>query len=386
MKDIRLTIAEALGKQLSQSNYDVVDIVPIPAHGDRMLKLRTLEEILEEFESAESSGMVGYVLQIKPKRTSSAAAAAPEPPTAPAVYLPNGKLNVPFLIKNGDLLFEAGDFVLAKNIYRTILTSGEFTGPALFRIGKCLEAEGKLEEAGKHYEQSITYLPSLDAYQRLGAILISQKKDLLAAETLERALNLKDVLPQMRFEIHKACGNCYTRAQKPEEAERHFTAALGIRPTSDEIRANLGALHLQTGRVAEAKREFLEAVTGNPNSDKALTGLGSCAIAEGDKKAAHDYFARSLEIELNNPTAIYHLVKCAYEIKSYATAARKLGDYVEIAPINANLLYSLAGLQFHLGRLDDAGTTSHRILELQPDHAGAKDLLKLIERFNGTSG
>ena len=104
-------------------------------------------------------------------------------------------------------------------------------------------------------------------------------------------------------------------------------------------------------------------------------------LAEGRKREAHDHFARSLEAELNQPTVIFHLVKCAYEIKSYATAARLLASYVDIAPVNANLLYSLGGLQFHLGRIDEAGRTVARILRIQPSHSGAGELQKLISRF-----
>jgi hypothetical protein len=54
---------------------------------------------------------------------------------------------------------------------------------------------------------------------------------------------------------------------------------------------------------------------------------------------------------------------------------------VEIAPVNANLLYSLSGLQFHLGRIDEAHSTVSRILKLQPNHSGAGELFKLIQRY-----
>jgi tetratricopeptide (TPR) repeat protein len=94
---------------------------------------------------------------------------------------------------------------------------------------------------------------------------------------------------------------------------------------------------------------------------------------------------QSLELELNNPTAIFYLVKCAYEIKSYATASQMLLNYIQIAPVNTNLLYSLAGLQFHLGRISEAKETTLKILELQSQHAGAKELLNMIERYASPS-
>jgi tetratricopeptide (TPR) repeat protein len=399
MNDIR----EILDHQLRQSELDVMDIVPIPMHGDRMVRLRTLEEALEDHQGEDA---VSYLIQIKPRRqakpapqqsTPSAAAVAatmqtePAPPHRPSaatasatgenIYQQDGKLNIPYLARNAELLLAAQDYAFARNIYKAILSSGERTGMALFGIGRCDEAEGRLDDARTSYEESIAYHPTLESYHRLSSVLMIQKKDQLAAEVLERALNLKEIETRTRFELHKACGNSWTRARGHDQAQRHFEQALDIDPAADDIRANLGALYLQSQRTDEARRNFEDALASNPRNEKALTGLASCYLVEGDKRRAHDMFAKTLEIDLNNPTAIYHLVKCAYEIRSYATAARVVEEYIQIAPVNVNLLYSLAGLQFHLSRTNDARTTARQILALNAEHGGAKELLNLIDRF-----
>jgi len=389
MNDVTHTLHEIIRKQLHQSDYDIVGIVPIPAHGDRMVRLRTLQEMVEDFEESNEQGTMEYLLQIKPKHQQLAPAQKNETPvvksTPENIYLATGKLNVPYLVKNADLLFDAGDYGLAKNIYKSILKSGEYTSIALHRLGRCFEAEGKHEEARVHYEESIAYHPTLDSYQRLAASLVRQNKDQQAAEVMERALNLKDLSNSFRFELYKSSGNCWTRAQKAADAEKNFKKALELDPSADEIRANLGVLCLQSNKIGEAKRHFRDAIASNPKNHQALAGIGSCSLAEGNKKEAHDYYAQALEIEINNPTAIFYLVKCAYEIKSYSAAARILESYIQIAPVNTNLLYSLGGLQFHLGRIQEAKATTLKILELQSQHAGAKELLNLIERYSGPS-
>jgi Tfp pilus assembly protein PilF len=171
------------------------------------------------------------------------------------------------------------------------------------------------------------------------------------------------------------------KACEMANAEKNYRKALEIDPGADEIQANLGALYLHAEKIQEAKRRFQDALAANARNDKALAGLGSCFLAVGDKKSAHDYFAQALGINIQNPQAIFHLVKCAYQIKSYAVAARVVEEYVQIAPININLMYSLAGLQFHLGRMNEARATAKKILELSANHTGAKDLLGMIERF-----
>jgi tetratricopeptide (TPR) repeat protein len=381
-------LAEKLGQQLLQSEHDLIEVVPLPTHTDRSARMRALEQALQEFDTEEDSEeFEQYIVQIKPKRRNLSAQFNEEPVAeAPQeqVYLADGSLNVPYLLQNAELLMGYGDYALARNIFLKVAQAGQsatYAGRALFRVGACFEAEQSLDEARNYYEQSLTFQPSLETYQHLATLLIHQKKDRPAAETLERALNLKETSSKTRFELLKAAGNCWTRAGEMASAERAYKKALEVEPTADEIQANLGALYLKAGKFAEARRKFQDTLAANPDNDKALTGLGMCLIQDGDKRAAHDHFARALDIQLNNSQAVYHLVKCAYEIKSFATAARIVENYIQIAPVNINLLYSLAGLQFHLGRMEDANATVNQILNLNPTHTGAKDLLRRIENF-----
>ena len=413
----KISLQELLGKQFKAEGFDVLDLIEIPSQADRMVRIRTLEDALEEFDLKDNRRSVSYLVQLKmrdqlpegpqlnlnsflsddsiesgeqlfSKLTDETFARVSHIPSfdeikseRESVELPDGKLNVSFLLKNAQLLFDAGEFSLSRNIYQALLKSGEKTSIALFWLGRCFETEGETARAKTHYQESLTYSPTLEAYQHLAAIFIRGQDDQKAAEVLERALNLKDLSSKTRFELHKASGNCWMRSEAPTQAESHYRAALEIDPSADSIRANLGALHLQTGKISEAKRCFQDALASNTHNEKALIGLGTCFLNEGEKRAAHDSFAKALELNLNNPTAVFHLVKCAYEIKSYATAARILSEYTQIAPVNTNLLYSLAGLQFHLGRITEAKETVQNVLELKPDHSGANELSELIAAY-----
>lgn len=405
----------------ASDDFDIIDVVPIPMHGDRMVRLRTLEEALNDFDQTgeiktDSAGapVMGYFVQVKPRVAKPAApvakATAPEVSAAPAftapivtapatqsviernlpaeksqptvadsIYLSDGKLNLTYLLQSADVLYSSGDYALARNIYKAIGSSGDKTSVALMGMARCYEAEGKLEEARINFEESIAYHPTPEAYKALTSLLIRQKKDHQAAEVIERALHHRQLETATRYELHKTAGNCWARLNNLKEAERHYRKALEVMPDADEIRSNLGALYLQSNRIPEAERHFNDALASNPQSHQALCGLGSCALAEGNKFAAHAWFARSLQIELKNPTAIFHLVKCAYEIKNYGVAAKILEEYIQVAPINIHLLYSLAGLQFHLGRASDARQTCIRIQQLNPEHQGARDLLQRLE-------
>ncbi len=404
MKRLDQLLQETLSSRLKAEGYDI-DLVAVPGAGDRMVRVRTLEEAIEDFE--REGDTQGYLVQIRPASAGASASAGPQPfpgvkeeslfsaltdetlhaagtgasAADPGIYLTDGRLNLPYLSQNAMLLFSAGEYTLARNIYQTLLSSGERSGEAHFWMGRCFEAEGKFDGARKHFEESITFHPTLEAYRHYASLLIRIQKDEEAAEVMERALKLKNLPASERFELHKAAGNSWMRAEKLEPAQDHYLQALALDPAAEGIHASLGALHLQQGRTQEARKHFESALALNSRCEKALSGLGSCAYQENRKREAHDFFARSLEIRLNNPTAVFYLVKCAYELKTYAPAARLLADYIDIAPVNANLLYSLAGLQYHLGRLEQSAATAERILSIQPTHPGAQELVMMISKI-----
>ncbi|MDR3608846.1 MAG: tetratricopeptide repeat protein [Oligoflexia bacterium] len=384
------------------NEYEIVHSVEVPVMGDRLVRLQTLEEAIQDLitarnaisaETAAREGIQGFFIQVKPKKTPATAPAqtpadpAAKPPTPvnsepkasmEGIYLADGTLNINQLIQSAEVLFKAAEYPLARKIYKAIMKTGERPWLAAREIGRCYEAEGKLEAARAQYEESIAYQPLAATFRMLASLLIRLKKDQEAAEILDRALLLKDLTDENRFDFHQTAGNCWARIHSGRDAERHFRRALDLQPDSGEIRCALGAIYLQEGRIDDSERHFEDALLKNPRNQAALSGLGSCALADGNKTAAHAYFARALKIDIVNPTAIFNLVKCAYEIKNYAVATEILEDYIQVAPVNAHLLYSLAGLQYHLGRQADVKATCRKILDIAPKHTGAGDLLNRL--------
>jgi tetratricopeptide (TPR) repeat protein len=287
--------------------------------------------------------------------------------------------NVSFLAQNAELLLQVGEVELARNIFRAILKTGDASDVAYAGLAACSDKDGMIEQAIQFAWDSIAFAPNKKGYQILSQLLVQQGRDQEAAQALSRAIKTLDLSAQEKSEYHKMIGNCMARLGQNPEAERAYKKALELSPASDETQSNLGSLYLEQGQVVDAKRCYQDAIASNPTNDKAWVGLGLCFVAEGDKEAAHDAFSRSLERNLRNSTAIFHLVKCAYEIKKYSQAERMLSNYVEIAPVSPSLLYSLAGLQFHVGKKKEASLTAKRILQIKGDHQGARDLLKRID-------
>jgi len=298
---------------------------------------------------------------------------------AGAVYLSNGKLNVPYLEENAEVLMRAGDTALALNLYQAILASGEHRAKALRGLGICQRAEGKLQEAMKSLEESIAYEPTVKAYQELVAVLVELKQDRYCLEVIDRALRIEGITDSERAELHKTCGNRALHMNDFDTAEVQFKKALAISPNSADIRANLGVCFLKRNQFDEARRCFQDALAADNANDKAWVGLGRSIYEMGGKEAALDAFQESLRKNLLNPLGIFYLVKVGYELKRFALVEQWLDEYTSRAPVNIHLLYSHAGAKYHLGKLTDAERILKRVLELKPDHAGAKSLLEKVK-------
>lgn len=299
--------------RLDLSRFDVLDCLSIPLRGERMVLLRAIEEAMSDLAADADPAALAYLIKLRPRpqveaperRDPQALPGRIEPvPDSEPIYLSEGKLNFSYLARTAELLIRSAEYRLARNIYVAIAHSGERTGMALYGIARCLEGEGKPEEARARYEESIAYLPDPEAYRRLATLLIALGRDRQAAEVIERALQIRELSRNARFELCKAGGGCLARTGRRADAGRLYFKALEIRPDSDEIHCAMGALHLEDGRIDLARSSFERSLELNPSRQSALTGLGRCALAQGDLVAAETWFARALQMGIRDSTAI----------------------------------------------------------------------------------
>lgn len=190
MKNFAHELLELIKKQLGKSEYELMSVIPIPSVGDRLRRLRELEEVIAQLKNTNDSFTEEYVIQIRPKVSQEQAGRQAESryfnTSLDGIYLNNGKLNIPFLLKNADLLFDSGEYHSARKIYKTIQQSGECTALVLYKIGRCFEEEGRFNEAKIKYEESLAHTPSQECYQRFASILVHLDKSAQAEKILKK--------------------------------------------------------------------------------------------------------------------------------------------------------------------------------------------------------
>lgn len=381
MNELIRALHKTLGSELPSAGYDLVDLVEIPSSARKELRIKNMEEVLKDFDQDNDENVVSYLVQLRPKgRVALEAPKVTSPNTSGVdkIYDGSGKLNKDYLERNARILLDAGEYALARNIYQTLLKSGVHPSDPLFGLGCAYEREGDLIRAQSHYEESIAYGPSIESCERLASVLIRQGKEQYAAEVIERALKLEDLTETQKYELHKIAGNCWNRAGNDANAESHYRKASEIDPNSDEMRTNIAAVQLKNSNLDQAADDFKRAIALNPANPKALLGLALCLIAKGDKRGAFDRLKRCLDIDATQSSAIFHLTKLAYELKAYSEAEPYLHKFSGLSPVNPNLLFSLAGIQYHMGKLKEARSTAGLVLRLKPAHSGARELMGLI--------
>jgi tetratricopeptide (TPR) repeat protein len=226
----------------------------------------------------------------------------------------------------------------------------------------------------------MAFEPSIEAARGLAATNSRLGNHADAARILERATSLPGLNADSRIDLHWAASNAWYRTGKLELAEAAAISAVEFRPKDANLHSNLGAIRLKSGRIEDAAKSFRRALDLEPTHYRAHEGLALCLVETGQKRLAHDHFARSLAANISNPRALQALVRIGMELKTYPVAARILTEYIDAQPVNAGLLYSLAGLHYLMGNQEDALDGAARALGLQPGHAGATELIRKIDR------
>lgn len=297
-----------------------------------------------------------------------------------------GSVDAAEMEQHAQVLVKNQEYKLARNIYRTLLTSGQNPSRALIGLGQTFELQKDWAKAKKMYEEAIAYKPTLDAFEGSARACSKVYEFTDAVDRIERGLALKDVGVEDKFRLLQAGSTYALDAQWMDRAEAWTKEALRIKPANEDLYIQLGTIAMRTTRLSMARKAYELALVVHAKSDRAWTGLGGVALKEKNTAQAYDCFLRALQIEIKNPPALFYLVRCAYELKRYAEAESRVRQYCDVAPVNPNLLYSLAGLQFHLGKFVETRKTLDLVLNLRPQHAGALELKTLCERYsaNGT--
>lgn len=182
------------------------------------------------------------------------------------------------LLTTGNEFLADGRFEEAIRHYKHSLIHDPAAEDTHYNLGIALGRAGKTDEAIEHYQEALRILPDYaDAHNNLGNLLVKQGKFDQAIEHLKQSIELN---PESASN-HNNLGTALARQGKITEATVHFAKAVQLMPNYLDAHYNLGNAYVSQGRIEEAIAEFNEALKIQPDFNPAMI-----ALAKARQKAA----------------------------------------------------------------------------------------------------
>ena len=198
---------------------------------------------------------------------------------------------------------------------------------AHLNLGVALAETGRLEEAGRHYDEALRLKPGW-------------------------------------AEVVNALGNAALDRGDVGQAIAHYTAALRIAPDYPVALNNLGFALARTGRYAEAIPYYEQALRIDDRHALAENNLGVALARTGDMAGARTHFERAIQIDERQADALSNLGALLVAAREPAAGLAYIDRAVAIRPDLAGAHGNRALALIALGRFDDAWAAIHRMRAL----------------------
>ena len=276
-------------------------------------------------------------------------------------------------------LLNSGGMIQAEAAFLKILETDGRNSRVLFGLGKIEFTREKFAGAKEYFQRVVDIKPGGDS-------LIALAETLEKLNDIDQALTSLDLLTELpgingsfEFDVNRLRGHCNLKKGNYDEAERCYNRARIIDRTSEKPYLGLGSIELIKQNHNVAEQYYRKALELNPDSDKARLGLAVLKSEQGRASEAFNEAKSALDLRIENQQAMMLLIKTGHESGRLMEAEKYLAEYSSLHPANIDILYTLAGIRYKLGREPEALETARRILIFDPGHDAAADLIDKLD-------
>lgn len=207
-------------------------------------------------------------------------------------------------VARGISAWERDDFESALETFRSVLGKYPQFADVQNKAGLCLAMLGRLEEALTHFDAALAQNASYaEAHLNRGIVLNDLGRHEEAREAFAKAGELDErdsrVFPSEvgnRIAVtHAQLGDLYLVANHPEDAIRHYRAALHIRPRFMDIRTKFAETLIELGELEEARTELMLILESRPSFVGARVRLGVVLHRLGEDVTAVQEWEQCME-------------------------------------------------------------------------------------------
>ena len=211
-------------------------------------------------------------------------------------------------------------------------------------LGVLLVRLGKIDEAIEHYEKALQVWPNLtDTRCALSDLLIRKGRLTESIEHLDRVLRT-ETEPHITVVAHRLLGIAFVRSQKLDQAVKHYTEALKIKPELVNLHGDI---------FADVHSDFGYALSMQGNFGKAMEHYNESLQLDPDR------------VELMNNLAWILATHQDAQFRNPQEAVRLAKRVCELAPYeDPGFLDTLAAAYAAAGKFPQAIETAQRALQL----------------------
>jgi protein O-GlcNAc transferase len=236
---------------------------------------------------------------------------------------------------------------------------------------------GRFAEAETGYRAALAADPAqAGALHLLGVLLHQTGRSAAGAETIARAIALKDDVP----DFHSNYGLALLGADDPGGAEVAFRRALALDPSRPAFHHNLGQALDAQGRADEAATAWRAALARDADFAPSLNNLAAALVEAGNPAQAEPLLRRAIAAAPEDPAPHVTLGKALRDLGRSVEAETLYARAAEIAPDTPDPWLGQGTSLAARGRVVEAVERYRRALAADPDDPLVWD--NLLYAFN----
>ncbi|HHW14472.1 MAG TPA: tetratricopeptide repeat protein [Firmicutes bacterium] len=169
-------------------------------------------------------------------------------------------------------------------------------------------------------------------------------------------------------QVHFLLGNLYSALHDTARACRCFERAVSLRPQEGVYWSSLGFALQAQGETARALSCFEKAARLDPDDPAVWNALGLLQAQAGEARKGVAALRRALRLKPDDPGILLNLSTVyGRDLEDYPRALRYARRLLELEPNHAGAHHNLGLIHWALGEMDEAEIHLRRALELGPD-------------------
>lgn len=221
--------------------------------------------------------------------------------------------------------------------------------------------------------------PDAETSFNAGLQHLRENRPQMALEEFKKAVKGDDKSPYFQ----KGLGLAYSQLKQYDEAIAAFRKALAINPYYVDVRNDLGAALVLSGKRTEGRAEWVAAYNEptNPTPDLSARNLGQSYLEEGNFQESASWFRSSLNKNPQQVDSYTGLAAALAGLQRPEEAVPVLEGALKESPGETSLLLALGDVLYRAGRFNEARARLDEVIKKDANSRAGLRAQEMLKHF-----